>query len=603
MSNFVVSARKYRPARFDEVVGQQHVSQTLKNALQNDQLAHAFLFCGPRGVGKTTCARILAKVLNCENITSDHEACNECQSCKSFNQNASFNITELDAASNNSVEHIRALIEQVRFQPQQGQYKIFIIDEVHMLSQQAFNAFLKTLEEPPSYAIFILATTEKHKIIPTILSRCQIFDFRRIQVSDTVAHLQAICEKEGIEGNKDALHIIAQKADGALRDALSIFDRITSSLTAADGTKTITYDHVIENLNVLDYDYYFKLVDAMLLEDVSKVLLIFDDILKKGFEADIFINGLADHLRNLLVCKDEATLQLLEVSDGLKDRYKEQATVAPGSFMLTALNISNDCDVNYKMARNKRLHVEMAIIKMAYISRAVTLSQQPAQANPLLEKKTLDQSEPVKKETLTAPLNKNRPTTVAKDAPVAPKATTEKAPTEIMAAPAPNKKTVNPNAGITSEHDTPTLLNLDDLENEFDEEVNTDTEAPKEALDPTALRQVWNQFSETVSSPSLRTTLKKAELQIDINQVNVIVTSTIAKELIQAEGNLMPYVREHLKREDLTMSLSINSSKTDTETMAKPKSLLTIKEKYEMMKEQNPNIEDLRKRFDLKPDA
>jgi len=256
MSNFVVSARKYRPARFDEVVGQQHVSQTLKNALQNDQLAHAFLFCGPRGVGKTTCARILAKVLNCENVTSDNEACDVCNSCKSFNENASFNITELDAASNNSVEHIRALIEQVRFQPQQGQYKIFIIDEVHMLSAQAFNAFLKTLEEPPSYAIFILATTEKHKIIPTILSRCQIFDFRRIQVSDTVAHLQEICTKENIEADKDALHIIAQKADGALRDALSIFDRITSSLGAEGTSRKITYDHVIENLNVLDYDYY-----------------------------------------------------------------------------------------------------------------------------------------------------------------------------------------------------------------------------------------------------------------------------------------------------------------------------------------------------------
>ena len=608
MSNFVVSARKYRPARFDEVVGQQHVSQTLKNALQNDQLAHAFLFCGPRGVGKTTCARILAKVLNCENITSDHEACNECQSCKSFNQNASFNITELDAASNNSVEHIRALIEQVRFQPQQGQYKIFIIDEVHMLSQQAFNAFLKTLEEPPPYAIFILATTEKHKIIPTILSRCQIFDFRRIQVSDTVAHLQGICEKEGIEGNKDALHIIAQKADGALRDALSIFDRISSSLTAVDGAKIITYDHVIENLNVLDYDYYFKLVDAMLLEDVSKVLLIFDDILKKGFESDIFINGLADHLRNLLVCKDEATLQLLEVSDGLKDRYKEQAKVAPGSFMLTALNISNDCDVNYKMARNKRLHVEMAIIKMAYISRAVTLSQQPVQANPVLEKKTLDQSEPIKKVSSSTPSNTNTstspPASVVKSTPAAPKTTTEKAPSEVMAAPAPNKKAANPNVGVTSEHDTPTLLNLDDLEDEFDEEVSTDTEAPKEPLDPTALRQVWNQFSETVSSPSLRTTLKKAELQIDASQVNVIVTSTIAKELIQAEGNLMPYVREHLKREDLTMSLSIDNSKTNTEaTTNKPKSLLTIKEKYELMKEQNPTIEDIRKRFDLKPDA
>ena len=316
MSQFVVSARKYRPQRFDEVVGQEHVSKTLKNALQNDKLAHAFLFCGPRGVGKTTCARILAKVLNCENRTTDFEACNKCGSCTAFNGNSSFNINELDAASNNSVEHIRGLIEQVRFQPQQGQYKIFIIDEVHMLSQQAFNAFLKTLEEPPPYAIFILATTEKHKIIPTILSRCQIFDFKRIQIPRMVEHLQHICQEEGIDADKDALHIIGQKADGALRDALSIFDRMTSV-----AGKKIDYDSVIENLNVLDYDYYFRVVDGMLTEDTANVLLIFDEIFKKGFDPDIFINGLAEHLRNLLVCKDAKTLELLETSESLKKRY------------------------------------------------------------------------------------------------------------------------------------------------------------------------------------------------------------------------------------------------------------------------------------------
>ncbi len=601
MSNFVVSARKYRPARFDEVVGQQHVSQTLKNALQNDQLAHAFLFCGPRGVGKTTCARILAKVLNCENITKDHEACNECNSCKSFNESASFNITELDAASNNSVEHIRALIEQVRFQPQQGQYKIFIIDEVHMLSQQAFNAFLKTLEEPPSYAIFILATTEKHKIIPTILSRCQIFDFRRIQVSDTVAHLQGICEKENIEANKDALHIIAQKADGALRDALSIFDRITSSLDASKGTRKISYDHVIENLNVLDYDYYFKIVDAMLVEDVANVLLIFDDILKKGFEADIFINGLADHLRNLLVAKDEATLQLLDVSEGLKDRYKEQAKATPSSFMLTALNITNDCDVNYKMARNKRLHVEMAIIKMTYIGRAVKLSQQAVQAPPpqnTIEKKTVDLKSPPSTPVSSAPI-KNQTTEAQK---TQPKSAVEPSPAKVIASPPSSKKEALPTVGITTEHDAPTLLNLDDLEEEFENDKTSDEKAPKEALKPEELRQVWDQFSETVNSPSLKTTLKKSELQIEENQINVIVASTIAKELVQAEGNLMPYVREHLKRGDLTMSIKIDTSKMPEESVVKPKKLLSVKEKFDLMKEQNPLVDDMRERFNLKPD-
>ncbi len=604
MSNFIVSARKYRPSRFDEVVGQQHVSQTLKNALHNDQLAHAFLFCGPRGVGKTTCARILAKVLNCQNVTADHEACDECRSCKSFNGNASFNITELDAASNNSVEHIRALIEQVRFQPQQGQYKIFIIDEVHMLSQQAFNAFLKTLEEPPPYAIFILATTEKHKIIPTILSRCQIFDFRRIQVADIVAHLQEICEKENIEADKDALHIIAQKADGALRDALSIFDRITSALSDKEGSKRIAYDQVIENLNVLDYDYYFKIVDAMLMEDVSKVLLIFDDILKKGFEADIFINGLADHLRNLLVCKDEATLQLLEVSDSLKERYKKQALAAPSAFMLTALNIANDCDINYKMARNKRLHVEMASIKMTFIHRAVELSKQPrlsAIPQSTLEKKTLDLSN----EAPASPIsNESKINTSVEDKPEPVRTTNinvEAASSKVQTAPAPTKKESLSSTNISTEHDTPVLLKLDDLEEEFEESEET-SKAPKEVLKMEELQEVWNQFSEVVHSPSLKTTLRKAEFKIDDSQITVIVGSTIAKELIQHENNLMPYVREHLKRDDLTMKLIIDQSKISEEAKVKPKKLLNSKEKFDLMKEQNPLVENLRKRFDLRPD-
>ena len=369
MSSFVVSARKYRPTRFDEVVGQEHVSQTLKNALKNDHLAHAFLFCGPRGVGKTTCARILAKVLNCQNLSSDYEPCGTCDSCIAFSKNASFNITELDAASNNSVEHIRALIEQVRFQPQQGKYKIFIIDEVHMLSQQAFNAFLKTLEEPPPYAIFILATTEKHKIIPTILSRCQIFDFKRISVPSMIKHLREICDEEGISAEEEALHIIGQKADGALRDALSIFDRIV-----AFSGKEIQYEAVIENLNVLDYDYYFKVVDALLVEDLSQILLIFDDILNKGFDGDIFINGLAEHLRNLLVCKDAETLSLLDRTDKLKERYLQQAALSPSALLLTALDLCNTCDIEYRMARNKRLHVEMALIKMTHIPQAIRVN-------------------------------------------------------------------------------------------------------------------------------------------------------------------------------------------------------------------------------------
>ena len=370
MSDFVVSARKYRPARFRDVVGQSHVTNTLKNAFKSGQLAHAFLFTGPRGVGKTTCARIMAKVLNCEQVTADYEACDTCNSCKAFRENTSFNVHELDAASNNSVEHIRALIEQVRFQPQQGKYKIYIIDEVHMLSTAAFNAFLKTLEEPPSYAKFILATTEKHKILPTILSRCQIFDFHRIQLGDIQTHLAHICTEEHITASDDALHLIAQKADGGLRDALSIFDRIVSFCGS-----TIQYEDVIENLNILDYDYFFRLIDSMIQEDVSQVLLTYEHILRKGFDNEVFLNGLATHLRNILISRDPLTLTLLESGEAIKSRYLQQAHNASMSFLLTALTICNDCDVRYGQARDKKLHLQMHLIKMCFISRGIQLAE------------------------------------------------------------------------------------------------------------------------------------------------------------------------------------------------------------------------------------
>ncbi len=369
MDKFVVSARKYRPSKFTEVVGQQSVTQTLKNAIKTDHLGHSFLFCGPRGVGKTTCARILAKTINCEAITPEFEACGECPSCKAFQESSSFNVFELDAASNSHVDDIRGLIEQVRYAPQTGNYKIYIIDEVHMLSQSAFNAFLKTLEEPPSYAIFILATTEKHKIIPTILSRCQIFDFNRIRIGDMVDFLNAICSREQLSAEEDALHMIAQKSDGALRDALSIFDRIVSF---SEGK--ISYQHVIDNLNILDYDYFFNVIDALLVEDVSAVLNIFNEVLQKGFEGDNFIYGLGQHCRDLLVCKDEETLCLLEVSDQLREKYKAQAATVPVAFLLNALDIINTCDTSYKASKHKRLHVEMALIKLSYIQSAVALA-------------------------------------------------------------------------------------------------------------------------------------------------------------------------------------------------------------------------------------
>ena len=381
MDNFVVSARKYRPSDFHSVVGQSHITSTLQNALKNNQLAQAFLFCGPRGVGKTTCARILAKTINCTNVTNETEACNECESCRSFNSNSSFNIVELDAASNNSVEDIRSLIEQVRIPPQNGKYKVYIIDEVHMLSQAAFNAFLKTLEEPPAYAKFILATTEKHKIMPTILSRCQIFDFHRISNDDIANHLEYIAQRENVAYEKEALHIIAQKADGGLRDALSMFDQLVSFTQG-----NLSYKNIIDNLNILDYDYYFQLTEQLLASDVTSCLMLFDLILKKGFEGSHFIGGLANHFRNLLVCKNPASASLLEVSGAVAQKYVAQSQKAPQLFLLRALEYANSCALEYKESFNKRLCVELGLMKMAYIMNKLqpqAQSAQPiAQGNP-----------------------------------------------------------------------------------------------------------------------------------------------------------------------------------------------------------------------------
>ncbi|RRD74323.1 DNA polymerase III subunit gamma/tau [Tannerella forsythia] len=365
MENYIVSARKYRPSTFNSVVGQKSLTTTLRNAILSNKLAHAYLFCGPRGVGKTSCARIFAKTINCMNLTPAGEACNECESCRSFNEQRSLNIHELDAASNNSVDDIRSLIEQVRIPPQVGKYKVYIIDEVHMLSQAAFNAFLKTLEEPPHYAIFILATTEKHKILPTILSRCQVYDFSRISVVDAVEHLQYVAGEEGVKAEPEALNVIAQKADGGMRDALSIFDQVVSYTGG-----NVTYKAVIENLNVLDYEYYFRITDTVLEGDIRTSLLILNEILEKGFDGQHIITGLASHFRDLLVCKDESTIVLFEIGASIRDRYRETARQCPDWLLYQAIELANECDLHYRESRNKRLLLELTFVQLCQLREA-----------------------------------------------------------------------------------------------------------------------------------------------------------------------------------------------------------------------------------------
>jgi len=476
MDNFVVSARKYRPSTFRSVVGQQHVTTTLQNAIQSQHLAQAFLFCGPRGVGKTTCARILAKTINCTNLSPETEACGTCASCVAFQENASFNVHELDAASNNSVEDIRSLVEQVRYAPQAGKYKIYIIDEVHMLSNAAFNAFLKTLEEPPSYAIFILATTERHKIIPTILSRCQIFDFSRIRVEDMRQHLRYVATQEGITAEDDALHLLAQKADGGLRDALSMFDQMVTF-----GGNNLTYKEVVQNLHILDYDYYFRLVESLLTENLSAALLLLDEVMQNGFDLHNFVVGTAEHLRGLLVCKDAVTVQLLEVSDGIKKQYVAQAQAAPLAFLLSALNLISQCDREFKQAKNQRLHVELALMKLAYLNGAVQFvrelspasNQRTSSDNGEAKKKTSSLNGPAK--VASAPLSGNGGNADAEYVPVAPPAAIAAAapraaqvveeelpefdavPAGRVAPPADGPEPLPVESGVDEMHDTPSI--------------------------------------------------------------------------------------------------------------------------------------------------
>jgi DNA polymerase-3 subunit gamma/tau len=600
MDNFIVSARKYRPVTFESVVGQAHITGTLKNAIKNNQLAQAFLFCGPRGVGKTTCARILAKTINCVNPNQQLEPCGNCESCVSFQQGNSFSIHELDAASNNSVEDIRNLTEQVRIPPQTGKYKIYIIDEVHMLSSAAFNAFLKTLEEPPSYAIFILATTEKHKIIPTILSRCQIFDFNRIKVEDMARHLAAIAEKESIGYDMEGLHLIAQKADGGLRDALSMFDQIASF-----SNRNITYQAVIDNLNILDYDYYFKVSDSLMSEDVSGALLLFDEILSKGFDGNHFIIGLASHLRNLLVGKDPATLHLLEVSEGIKQKYLAQSQQAEASFLVSALNIANHCDLNYRTSKNQRLQVELALIKIAHLPAVLQL----ATTTPPVEvkKKRIEPLTPAPSTTQSVANVTPEAVQETQVAVLTPAAVqTEEEVIDTPAASEPQEDPITepekPAASVPKTSfftATPLIPNLNDLASAPLEEEKPDY-LRGDACQPFSAEMLlnrWNAFAEKAKKENKINlfTLMTANppVLLDDYQIELNVENKIQENQLQeARIDLMNYLRTELQNFQLDLATKIVEN-------TEKKRLYTSSEKYQYMVEKNPKLEEFKKRFNL----
>ncbi|WP_409150436.1 DNA polymerase III subunit gamma/tau [Sphingobacterium sp. BS-2] len=603
MDNFIVSARKYRPVTFDSVVGQQHITGTLKNAIHNNQLAQAFLFCGPRGVGKTTCARILAKTINCEHITESNEACGQCDSCKSFQNGNSFSIHELDAASNNSVDDIRSLIDQVRIPPQTGKYKIYIIDEVHMLSQQAFNAFLKTLEEPPSYAIFILATTEKHKILPTILSRCQIFDFNRIKVDDMASHLSAIAEKEGVTYEMDGLHVIAQKADGGLRDALSMFDQIVSF-----SNKNLTYQAVINNLNILDYDYYFQLMDAIARQDAANTLLIFDKVLNNGFDGGHFIAGLSSHIRNLLVSKEPSTLKLLEVSENVKKRYLEQSQSLSSGLLLSALNIANQCEVNYRSSKNQRLQVELSLLKMCHIASAIQLGAEglPALAelkkklpNPGISPSAANGSAPAATGKIASPVAQpaSQPAAMPKPVPSAPVAK----PAVVSSNPAPATDTPKPAArgwgNIKTSISVPNLNTIfDDKKSEADEENELVEGNEFYEVTQNSFLSKWNEFAEILRSESkitLYTIMTSNAPVLEGTTIKVEVENMVQmEELKLGKIDMLNYLRVQLRN----FSLDIDGLMVEKTKERKP---YTSQEKYQAMVAKNPMLDELRKTFDL----
>ncbi len=632
MDNFIVSARKYRPVTFDTVVGQISITGTLKNAIRNNQLAQAFLFCGPRGVGKTTCARILAKTINCLHPTAETEPCNECSSCKAFNDSASFNIHELDAASNNSVDDIRNLVDQVRIPPQMGKYKVYIIDEVHMLSSSAFNAFLKTLEEPPAYAKFILATTEKHKIIPTILSRCQIFDFKRITIDDIAKHLAFVASCEGVSADPEALHIIAHKADGALRDALSVFDQMVNL-----GDRNISRELVLENLNVLDYDYYFRILDCMRVGNYSDTLLIVNEVIEKGYDGQHFITGLGEHLRNLLMSNDASTIKLIETSDAIRAKYQEQAQAIPLQLLIDSLDIINKCDVTYRTSNNKRLALEVPLIQICRLSGQMQMPE-------LKQVPVIKKNEPaeIKQEpvavTPTATLNPT-PIPVVHESP-AELAPVEPAPTEIVpeamvvqepvaetahspmatvsepeeqpASTVENESEVLPVAETgeepegKAEHDVPvqshhtssisikSILKADQLAGSVKADVVKDRNESFtfEQIEESLLKYAEiKKFDSSLFYAAL--TSYKPVLQSDNVLVITVGNSVLEKELSERRNMLLEYLREELKNDFITLQVIV------TEQVSETKKYMNDREKLDAMAAQNPNVNKLRDQLNL----
>jgi len=614
MENFIVSARKYRPDKFDTVVGQEAITSTLKNAIKTNHLAQAYLFCGPRGVGKTTCARILAKTINCQNLTDDTEACGECESCQAFDSSRSYNIHELDAASNNKVDDIRTLTDQVKIPPQVGQYSVYIIDEVHMLSTSAFNAFLKTLEEPPPHAVFILATTEKQKIIPTILSRCQIFDFHRITIDDIVKRLMFVAEKENIVAEQEALQVIAQKSDGAMRDALSILDQIVSYTG-----KEISYANVIENLNVLDYEYYLNATDAFLSGDMSAALLLFNDVLEKGFDAHNFIAGLSSHFRNLLVCKDEATLKLVEAGAAIREKYSGQTKRCPQPFLYRGLEILSAADINYKSSKNQKLHVELALIRLAALN--MDKEEFTANLNSQREKSKADPSGdngPQQGKEDGNKINQN----TGKPQPATPLKTTGADPYKEKSGKIPSQKTEtakhsteNPEKmpGTKNGHATSRSFSIKDsmakqerdiktngLEDKPDDYTPADEQVNDNDFDKEELLEAWVSFGDKIKSdsPRMSSIIKAMKPEIE-DETNIVLLLSNKAQKDYFDQKYKQELIKHLVNELSNTKIRFITKVNDDPGDSTP---YTDEEKLKHLSEKNSSVDKLRNEFGLEYD-